>query len=126
MASTAVSSLHSALDRLHELAALPTDWDSYGAVPPSSLAIAGARHMLSDLLESLARSDFHVEPWAMGARADGGVMVEWRGPGGALEVHVEPDGTFGYLFEDTRSGRQTEADGVLLADIKAVIERSAP
>lgn len=48
MASTAMASLHAAFHRLSELADLPPDWDSYGAVAPGAAAIADIQRVIEE------------------------------------------------------------------------------
>lgn len=98
MASTLPATLAPALDRLRQIANLSADWDSYGAIPPSQAAIRIARQVLEEVVVRFLSVGRQAEPKMIGARADGGVLMEWRGPGGALEVHGEPDGTLGFLW----------------------------
>jgi hypothetical protein len=125
MTITIPATLTPALNRLEELAELPADWDSYGAVPPSIVAVRASRGVLEKLAARYVAIGRPAEPKVVGARADGGVMMEWRGPGGALEVHAEPDGTLGYLWDGdgTMQSGYEEADGVSLAEIDRQLAR---
>lgn len=76
-----------------------------------------------DVVQPLMHAGFSRQPWTVGARADGGVMIEWRGPGGALEVHIEPDGSFGFLFEDGRFGDR-EANNVSLDELTQLLKQT--
>lgn len=82
--------------------------------------------MLTPLLVSVAgrRSD----PWAVAARAarvDGGIQIEWNGEAGAVEVHVAPDGTLGYLTETRHDDdvAYDEREPVSLAEVYEVLVR---
>lgn len=125
MTATTIPTLTPALNRLRELADLPADWDSYGAIPPTPEAIRQAHQILEQVLPPFLSVGGAAEPWLVGARADGGVLMEWRGPGGALEVHVEPGGRLGYLWdgEGTSHSGYEEADGVSRRDIHEQLHR---
>ncbi len=58
-------------------------------------------------------------PWAVAARVDGDIQVEWDGESGAVEVLVAPDGTLGYLIERRRDGdvARDEREPVSLAEV---------
>jgi hypothetical protein len=110
----ALSDQPRALNRLSELRQLQSDWDSYGAVPPTSAALMMAERFISSTFQSPWHSLFglRLEPTSIGARADGGILIEWQGPRGILELHIEPDSSLGYLFEDPVTGKYTEEDSV--------------
>lgn len=63
--------------RLAEIAALPADWDSYGARPISPVAIAETRRLLAAMCGDGL-------PTAIVPLCKGGVQLEWvaGGPGG--------------------------------------------
>lgn len=81
------------------LSRLPADWDSFGAAPISTEAIANARALLTDLsFQPLAPSyvPFHIAP-----DPRGGILIEWRRAdgGGTLELWVGTDGSMEYLID---------------------------
>lgn len=121
-------SFQSARDTLDELARLPADWDSYGAVPPTAVAMSSAHGLLSSLAEQYAgAADERALPWATAPLADGGVQFEWRGPGGAIEVEIGPDGRLAYLIERDgrtvgRSTTETVGVGDVLGELGRVLE----
>jgi hypothetical protein len=125
MTATTTANLAPALNRLQEIGDLPADWDSYGANPPSPAAIREARWILENIASRFLLLGESAEPWLVGPRADGGVLIEWRGPGGAIEVHVEPDATLGYLWdgEGTPQPGMEEADGASPEDIERQLAR---
>ena len=99
-------------DTLDELAALPEDWDSYGASPPTARAISAAHGVLANVAERYVDvADEHALPWATAPLADGGVQFEWRGPGGAIEVEIGPDGALNYLVEWAEQTVERSAPG---------------
>lgn len=113
-------SFRTAREALDELAQLRQDWDSYGASPPTAAAISAAHGLLSSVAEQYAEtSDEWVLPWATAPLADGGVQFEWRGPGGAIEVEVTPQGRFNYLVErDERTvKRSDQEDNALVGEV---------
>ena len=96
-----------------------------GAIPPTPEAIRQAHQFLVKVVRPFLSIGGVAEPWLVGARADGGLLMEWRGPGGALEVHVEPDGRLGYLWDGdgTPQSGYEEADGVSPSDIRQQLHR---
>jgi hypothetical protein len=125
MTATTSANLTPALNRLREMSDLPAGWDSYGANPPAPAAIREARWILENVASRFLSVGESAEPWLVGPRADGGVLMEWRGPGGAVEVHVEPDATLGYLWDggETSKPGTEEADGVSPEDIERQVAR---
>lgn len=63
-----VGSLH----RLHDLAALPDNWNSYGAIAPNPKALAQAQNVLQQL------SDLDFEPSRIDPSAENGVCLSFR------------------------------------------------
>ena len=119
-------SFQPARDTLDELAALREDWDSYGATPPTALAISLAHGILANVAERHADiADEQALPWATAPLADGGVQFEWRGPGGALEVEIGPDGALSYLVErDEQTVERSAPDGsARLEEVLAALGR---
>ncbi|MBI2940711.1 MAG: hypothetical protein HYY04_09775 [Chloroflexi bacterium] len=87
------------LEQLEGFANLEPDWDSYGAAPISGKAISTARRLMTVVAEQFGDLlGERVRPYAVAPVADGGVYVEWRGPGGQLQVQVGPDGNLTYLL----------------------------
>ena len=85
---------------LDRLARLPADWDSYGADPPTDAAVSHGRRLVEVLTPLLvAQAGHRGDPWAVAARVDGGIQIEWDGESGSVEVHIGPDGTLGFLTE---------------------------
>lgn len=87
-----------AFERLAELAKLGPNWDSYGAEPISSHAIAIAYQLLFTIYSQISgplRS--HIQPFAA-PLSDGGIQLEWKGNRATLDIQIAPEGTFGYLL----------------------------
>lgn len=105
--------------RLRRLRGLNHDWDSYGAIPVTREALLSAERFLKSLESSLPDEllSKYWTPSVLGARADGGILVEWEGRKGIFELHIEPDGTRGYFAEDMESGRVSEADSAPWSDL---------
>jgi hypothetical protein len=92
--------LRSARETLDDIARIPDDWDSYGALRPTAAAVSAAHLLLGALWDDLGHLvDDNVVPWAVAPLADGGVQFEWRGPGRAIEVEINPRGTMNFLAE---------------------------
>ena len=109
-----------ARERLAQISRLDRDWDSYGAEPLSQKAITRANKLLgsvggyfADLLGE------QIRPYAVAPLASGGVQLQWRGPGGDLEVEVGREGDLGYLLvEGVEPNRTfTEADEVTSSEV---------
>ena len=94
-----------ALAQLNEIAALESDWDSYGADPIAPRAIALATNLLRLVDEKLSRVAFEQSrPQIVAPRADGGVQIEWGTRPIQIAVHTDPSGNLGYLFKDQQAG----------------------
>ena len=105
-------SLYPIIEQLATLANLPANWDSYDAEPISPRAITAALHLTRSIYESF--SDLlgeQVRPFAIAPVADGGILVEWRAPEGALEIEVGPDGRLGYLLVEGREPQRRFEEG---------------
>src|SRR5687768_1919567 len=76
-------------ERLAELSRLEPDWDSYGAlrIAPTALKSAG-----SIIGKVIARAGDRGVPRDIMPIADGGVALEWRGPGVELGLNACPEG----------------------------------
>ncbi len=55
-------------------------------------------------------------PWTVAPLANGGVQLEWKGPEGALEVEISPDGRLGYLLEVGQGADSSVQEGDDIAD----------
>lgn len=85
--------------RIGELAQLPPNWDSYGALPVDPRIPA----LVEDLVEWFAVDD--MPPPDVFATSDGGVQVEWHIRRANIEIEVAPEGTTVY-FHDLTGGAQ--------------------
>jgi hypothetical protein len=101
--------LAAACQRLAELAALQADWDSYGADPPTDLAITTARQVLEAVAGRLASAAGATPaPYFIAPVPTGGVQLEWTGPCSEIEVEVGPEGALGYLLVRREGDAETE------------------
>ena len=91
--------LRPTLKRLAQLEALEPDWDTYGALPLTSTALARADALVRKVVELYgdARGG-RAAPYTVMPIADGGVSVEWRGPSADLELDIGPTGELSYLL----------------------------
>lgn len=82
------------LDQLESIAALPENWDSYGASRIAPSAVTTARALLNALsAEKLL--PFHVAPIPTGS-----IQLEWKRPdGSALELWIDGDGQIDAMFD---------------------------
>lgn len=105
--------LLNAHSRLNELAHLKPDWDSYGGVPPTSMAIASAYQVLLSTWTDLADiGEQQIVPWTTAPLHRGGIQFEWKGAGGIVEVEIGPRGQISYLIEhEDGTIQDSEDDG---------------
>lgn len=109
ISATIIEELQPALERLREFTSLRDDWDSYGAVPISAVAIERAREMAAEIISKHALSirpddySFDVVP-----TPDGGVQLEWGVGSQHLEIAIDPEGSLAYLFVTT-NGEQRQS-----------------
>lgn len=114
-----------ALKTLDEISKLSEDWDSYGAAPPTAPAISAAYRLVWRVAEQFADGVAHAVPWVIAPLADGGIQVEWRGEGDAIEVEIAPDGSIGYLVEHNGE-TLAKSDGSEATTIDEVLGRLRP
>ncbi len=121
---TPAVSLRPSAERLAKLARLEPNWDSYGAAPVTTVALATAYNLVVTFEEEFVGAvGAHSLPWAIAPLADGGLQVEWRGPGGAIELEIGPAGDMSYLLEegDESNLRHQEADDVSVSDVGTAV-----
>lgn len=100
------ATVRQALHRLADMAALPPNWDSYGAEPPSSVAVGQAGLLVEAVAEAAqATLGVRIAPWTSAPIADGGIQVEWSASKRRIEVQVGPEGSLGYLVERESAGQ---------------------
>jgi len=86
---------------LDDIAKLGSDWDSYGADPPSPLAIDMASKFLRIVDEKLGRLALEQSrPQIVAPRPDGGIQIEWGTRPVKIAIHTDPSGGLGYLYVD--------------------------
>jgi hypothetical protein len=86
------------MQRLDELSRLERDWDSYGGLPPSEVAIATARRLISAVATRVTPGGANVEPFFTAPVPTGGVQFEWAQPGVELEIEIGPTGSLSVLL----------------------------
>lgn len=103
--------------RLDALAKLVPGWDTYGAQPIAPCAISVARELLRAVAAHPRTA--HAEPYFVAPLPYGGVQLEWRKGGHAIEVEVAPDGSFAYLLMDGAGCCRTftDAEAVTTRDL---------
>ncbi|MGH2352825.1 MAG: hypothetical protein ACRDJN_14550 [Chloroflexota bacterium] len=103
--------------RLGHIERLGPDWDSYGAKPPAPAAVDAARRVIETVHSTFGPiAADQACPYTVAPMVDGGIQVEWRGPGGAIEVEVGPDATIGYLLERQVGTTEETGEGDDLAE----------
>lgn len=97
-----------AIDKMRTFVDLPPDWDSYGAVTPTQVAVEAAIN-LWNLFPDGVISNIYVVP-----HPHGGVSFEYRGPFNGKRV--------GMIIDITSEGK---IDGILLGETEVeFIKRS--
>jgi hypothetical protein len=78
--------------RINECAALPPDWDSYGANTPTTSAVDTARQVLA-AVRATAAIDPGMRYLNTVPTPDGGIQFEWHVNGWSVEIEVTPTGS---------------------------------
>jgi hypothetical protein len=114
------------LERISGIADLDEGWDSYGALPPSEVALAKTRWLLNSLQDWLPAGIPDPGPFAMAPLSDGGIQLDWERPGLALELEVNPDGSLGYLLVEGEGEHREflENDDAGLVEVIDLIRRA--
>lgn len=115
------------LRRIDECAALGPDGDSYGGEPLSPVARAEASRWVEIVADLCgARVGAAARPASVAPLADGGVQIEWRGPGDVLALEVGPAGELGSLCLAAAAGgqRAEEADDAAWSDVLRALQRA--
>ena len=122
----ATAAVGEALRRIAQFADLGPDWDSYGAAPSSPVARAAAGRWVETVARTFGSvAGERVRPYSVAPLADGGVQLEWRGPGGAIEVDVDPSGDVGYLLQigEGTAARYEEVETAAEATVLRLLAR---
>lgn len=112
--------LAQAANELNRIANLPVNWDSYGAMKVNQLTLESATEVLVHLMGGQS-----VLPHIT-ASVNGGVELEWHGPGMGLEIEVrDPSMVHAYFYDDDRPNDEWEDDVSWRDDVKlrAYIDR---
>jgi hypothetical protein len=87
------------LDQLESVAALPEDWDSYGAAQITPAAVTAARTLLNDLSARPRVAD-RLLPFHLAPIPTGGIQLEWkRSDGAALELWIDGAGAIDAVLD---------------------------
>ncbi len=91
--------------QLQDMSELPADWDSYGAYPPTALALDTARTLIH---QAARHSVVTAPPDHLSPLPNGGVFLQWmKGPSGdKLIVDIDGDGAIGYLLASSLDGKR--------------------
>jgi len=104
---TALRRCASTFDRLARLA---YDWDSYGGLTPTPLAISRGRALAYAIPRRIVNLvGDQAWPNAIVPASDGGVQLEWHGPQSAIEVEIGPTGNYAYLVIDDQATPRFQA-----------------
>ena len=101
---------------IHSFASLPSNWDSYGAKPPSQTAINRAVEYLSTLAQ------YKLVPNAVGPSPDGGVMLEFSIGSKYFLLDFYNDGDLVFLRENEHGITQTTQEDVSEGMVPIILE----
>lgn len=103
--------LQSVCETVRSFGDLAENWDTYGGIPASKAAILSAIAVLDGLGSSSLGHTSAAIPFHTAPLGHGGVQLEWRHLGDALEIEIGMDGSLGLLFDRPgSSGRFEERD----------------
>ena len=101
------NTVRSAVQDLANLAALESDWDSYGASPITTTAVETAQALLSEVHRRFGASGgARLAPTDIMPLRNGGVQMDWQAPDIALELRVGPQGAIQYLLIHDPDGEE--------------------
>lgn len=89
---------------LQELARLPGNWDSYGALPISLVALEYVGHLVTTFRDS------GISMPELSPMTDGGVRVEWSDEQREVVIEVSGQGEPTVYYCDAESGEEHEGD----------------
>lgn len=112
--------LISILRELNRIAVLPSNWDSYGAVPIGQRTLEHALDVIRKIMD-----EKRVLPTPQtGATASGGVGFEWHFGGKDLEIEIEAPFKVHAYFYNERTGEEREDDiGTDLKLLDPILDR---
>ncbi|MGH9173022.1 MAG: hypothetical protein ACRD1H_01625, partial [Vicinamibacterales bacterium] len=63
---------------------------------------------------------------AIAPLADGGISMLWSGPGGELDLEIDPAGRIGFLFEPAGDGSidTIDRDNVSIQDVLRMLDKT--
>ena len=107
-----------AVAKLEELAALKSNWNSYGALPVRRSCLVATVELLADVMFDHSPNPAIV-PTTMGS-----VQLEWHRKGIDLEIEVLGPGRFHVVAVDSEKGTEWESEvGSDLTDIVSFVRR---
>jgi hypothetical protein len=118
--------LSSTQHTLMRLAELEHGWGGSGEPPPTSQAINAVQRLAEDSVQRFgAAAGTNAAPWAIAPLDNGGLLAEWRGRGGDLELHIGPGGEIGYLLVSEHDNERSyeEADSITLSAAIQLVAR---
>ncbi len=121
-------SVEPVFERLEELTALESDWDTYGGEPPMARAVATAGRLVTAAWAQLGeRFGSRALPYELMPIADGGLQLEWRAAHDRLELNVGPQGAISFLHVAVAGEGRTyrEGDDLPQSEALALVERVA-
>lgn len=103
---------------LNKIADLPSNWDSYDALPVPQRTLEHALQVIAQLM------DIDTLPPQVGATVDGGVEFEWHRNGMDLEVQIlAPFQVHMYFFDEELNEEREESIGANLEVIRPYLGR---
>ncbi len=101
-----------AIRKLLQLLALPRDWDSYGSLPTSEVAVTASVHLILGI-----DLDYFVSPRIVPV-SGGGVQLEWSFGSREVEIEISDERSAEYL--KNQHGKPIEEGQISLADLPRI------
>lgn len=105
-----------ATEKLQAISALEKNWDSYGAVKPSSLSLHYAHTFLNFLHRVVGATKPVITP-----SPNGNICFEWEDSTKTLTTEIDDSGVHHYYYSYYADGYEEEGDSVDSAKIRELL-----
>lgn len=119
--SMLIQPIESSMLRIRSFTDLELDWDGYGAIPVTSVAVSEASLLLTQSL-SVTRYGMNLLVDAVPTPA-GGILIEWRSDYHRLQAQVHNDGHLNGLAADLENGKSKNRVGFKDVSRQEILDR---